>query len=144
MKKILFAAAAMAAALFASCDKEYNNVTPLQPDTPDGARVTISLTDNAGTRTFFDTAAAAEAWEKTLSSLSVFAFDNGGGLIIRRDFTPAELGAKSATFALPKSVAGTSCSFYAVANYDATSAKTQSALTSLLEKIGRASCRERV
>ena len=31
-------------------------------------------------------------------------------------------------------MAGTSCSFYAVANYDATSAKTQSALTSLLEK----------
>lgn len=96
--------------------------------------MTISLTDDAATRTFFDTAAAAEAWEKTLSSLSVFAFDNGGGLIIRRDFTLAELGAKSATFALPKSVAGTSCSFYAVANYDATSAKTQSALTSLLEK----------
>ena len=134
MKKILFAAAAMAAALFASCDKEYNNVTPLQPDTPDGARVTITLTDDAGTRAFFDTTAKAEAWESALSSLSVFAFDNGGSLIIRRDFTPSELASKSATFALPKSVAGTSCSFYAVANYDATSAKTKSALTSLLEK----------
>lgn len=136
MKKILFAAAAMAAALFASCDKADETTDPAIPEAANGARIAITLTgaDDAGTRAFFDTTAKAEAWESALSSLSVFAFDNGGGLIIRRDFTPAELGAKSATFALPKSVAGTSCSFYAVANYDATSAKTQSALTSLLEK----------
>jgi len=61
-------------------------------------------------------------------------FDDAGNLIIRRDFTSAELTAKSATFALPKSTAGTECSFYAVANYDASSAKTKSALTSMLEK----------
>ena len=136
MKKILFAAAAIAAALFASCDKTDDTLDPAMPETSDTARIAITLTgaDEADTRAFFDTSAKAEAWESALSSLSVFAFDNGGGLIIRRDFTPAELGAKSATFALPKSVAGTSCSFYAVANYDATSAKTQSALTSLLEK----------
>jgi len=69
-----------------------------------------------------------------LSSLSIFVFDDAGNLIIRRDFTSAELTAKSATFALPKSTAGTECSFYAVANYDASSAKTKSALTSMLEK----------
>ena len=43
-------------------------------------------------------------------------------------------GSKSATFALPKSAAGTECSFYAVANYDASSAKTRAALTALVEK----------
>ena len=68
-----------------------------------------------------------------MSSLSIFVFDNADNFIIRRELTSSELAAKSATFSLPKSLASTPCSFYAVANYDATSAKTQSALTSLLE-----------
>jgi hypothetical protein len=102
----------------------------------DTARIAITLTgaDEADTRAFFDTSAKAEAWESSLSSLSVFAFDNSGALIIRRDFTSSELASKSATFALPKSAAGTECSFYAVANYDASSAKTRAALTALVEK----------
>ena len=134
MKKILFAATALVAALFASCDKAPEIMNPLQPGTADGARVTITLSGaDAETRAFFDNTATAEAWEKSLSSLSVFAFDNGGGLIVRRDFTSAELASKSATFALPKSTAGTECSFYAVANYDASSAKTRAALTALVE-----------
>ena len=134
MKKILFAATALAAALFASCDKETETMNPLQPGTADGAQVTITLSGaDAETRAFFDTTAKAESWESSLSSLSVFAFDNGGALIIRRDFTPAELSARSATFSLPKSAAGTECSFYAVANYDASSAKTRAALTALVE-----------
>ena len=68
-----------------------------------------------------------------MSSLSIFVFDNADNLIIRRDLTSDELVAKSATFALPKSAASTECSFYAVANYDASSAKTQAALTTLVE-----------
>ena len=135
MKKILFAATALAAALFASCDKETETMNPLQPGTADGAQVTITLSRaDAETRAFFDTTAKAESWESSLSSLSVFAFDNGGGLIIRRDFTSSELASKSATFSLPKSAAGTECSFYVVANYDASSAKTRTALTALVEK----------
>ena len=136
MKKILFAAAAIAAALFASCDKDNDTINPALPETSDGARIAITLTgaDEADTRAFFDTSAKAEAWESALSSLSVFAFDNSGALIIRRDFTSSELASKSATFALPKSAAGTECSFYAVANYDASSAKTRAALTVLVEK----------
>ena len=131
MKKILFAAAAIAAALFASCDKTDDTLDPAMPETSDTARIAITLTgaDEADTRAFFDTSAKAEAWESSLSSLSVFAFDNSGALIIRRDFTSSELASKSATFALPKSAAGTECSFYAVANYDASSAKTRAALT---------------
>ena len=43
MKKILFAATALAAALFASCDKETETMNPLQPGTADGAQVTITL-----------------------------------------------------------------------------------------------------
>ena len=68
-----------------------------------------------------------------MSSLSIFVFDNADNLILRRDFTPAELSARSATFSLPKFAAGTECSFYAVANYDASSAKTRAALMALVE-----------
>lgn len=137
MKKILFAVTAAVATLFASCDKNNEPINPLQPGMPNGtATVTITLADapDNTTRTFFDTTAAAETWEKSLSSLSVFAFDKNGTLLMRRNFTSSELSAKSATFALPKSAAGTECSFYAIANYDASSATTKSALTALVEK----------
>ena len=136
MKKILFAAAAIAAALFASCDKTDDTLDPAMPETSDTARIAITLTgaDDADTRAFFDSSAKAETWESSLSTLSVFAFDDADNLIIRRDFTSSELAAKSATFSLPKSAAGTECSFYAVANYDASAAKTKSALTALVEK----------
>ena len=135
MKKILFAAAAMAAALFASCDKNDETINSVIPEAADGARIAITLigAGDTETRAFFDTTAKAEAWESSLSTLSVFAFDKGGTLIVRRDFTAAELASKSATFALPKSTAGTECLFYAVANYDASSAKTRAALTALVE-----------
>ena len=134
MKKILFAAAAIAA-LFASCDKNDETINSVIPEAADGARIAITLTgaSDTETRAFFDTTAKAEAWESSLSSLSVFAFDKGGPLIVRRDFSSAELASKSATFALPKSTAGTECSCYAVANYDASSAKTRAALTALVE-----------
>ena len=134
MKKILFAAAAIAA-LFASCDKNDETINSVIPEAADGARIAITLigAGDTETRAFFDTTAKAEAWESSLSSLSVFAFDKGGTLIVRRDFSSAELASKSATFALPKSTAGTECSFYAVANYDASSAKTRAALTALVE-----------
>ena len=93
MKKILFAAAAIAAALFASCDNADETTDPVIPEAANGARIAITLTgaDEADTRAFFDTSAKAEAWESSLSSLSVFAFDNSGALIIRRDFTSSEL-----------------------------------------------------
>lgn len=132
MKKHIFAAVAMAAALFTACNKDNEPIVPT-PAISDGSTVCITLADDASTRAFFDTTATAEAWEKSLSSLSVFAFDNTGSLIVRRDFTASELTAKSATFSLPKSAAGTSCSFYAVANLDASSAKTEAALTALVE-----------
>ena len=68
-----------------------------------------------------------------MSSLSIFVFDNADNFVIRRDLTSSELAAKSATFSLPKSLASTLCSFYAIANYDASSAKTRTALTALVE-----------
>ena len=82
----------MAAALFASCDKEPETLNPTTPGAVDGAQVTLTLSGaDEQTRAFFDTTAKAEAWESSLSSLSVFAFDNSGALIIRHDFTSSEL-----------------------------------------------------
>lgn len=130
MKNQLLVAVATAAALFTSCNKESE---PIVPTPTDGTRICITLAEAAETRAFFDATATAETWERTLSSLAVFAFDNAGSLIVRRDFTASELAAKTATFSLPKSAAGTSCSFYAVANCDASAAKTKAALTALVE-----------
>lgn len=130
MKNHLFAAVATAAALFTACNKESE---PIVPTPMDGTRICITLAEAVDTRAFFDATATAETWEKSLSSLAVFAFDNAGSLIVRRDFTASELAAKSATFSLPKSVAGTLCSFYAVANFDASATKTEADLTALVE-----------
>ena len=135
MKNILFAAAALAAMSLVACDEDTSDTMNPSPAAPTaGASVTLTLTDGDGTRTFFDDKAAAETWEKSLSSLAVYAFDKSGALLVHRNFTPSELTAKSATFSLPKSAAGTECSFYAVANLDVSAAPTKSSLTTLLEK----------
>lgn len=130
MKQLLLAATA-ALALAISCSKQ--NDEQIAPIATDTSTVTLTLTDTSDTRTFFDAAAKAEAWESTLSSLTVFTFDASGNLLLKRVLTPAELTAKTASFALPKSAAGTTCSFYAVANLDATSVMSKAQLLALVE-----------
>lgn len=133
MKTRFFAAAAVAAALILhSCTKDDQLPTPIPAD-GEHSYVTLTLAaEDADTRAFYDASAKAEAWESSLSSLTIFAFE-GDNLLVRRDFTPAELAARSATFALPKSAAGKNCTFYAVANYDTSAVKTKTALTALVE-----------
>ena len=55
--------AALAAVLFASCNKETEMMNPAPEARPDGASVTITLSsgDDAQTRAFFDATATAEA-----------------------------------------------------------------------------------
>ncbi|MCM1301205.1 MAG: fimbrial protein [Bacteroides cellulosilyticus] len=132
MKRILFATIAFAI-LLASCDKINEPIVPIPVDA-DGSRVRITLTDAHDTRTFFDDTATAETWEKALSSLTVFTFDEAGTLILRRDFTAEELTAKSATFALPKSASGKACAFYAIANYNVPAVQTRAELLALVER----------
>lgn len=132
MKKILFAA--FAALSMIACNKD--DATTIIPDidhTPDGAIVAMRFTDETPTRAFFAEAAAAEAWEKSLSSLSVYVFNAKGDLITLRDFTASELTARTATFALPHATAGTTCDFYAVANMSLSGVTTKSALLAKLE-----------
>ena len=119
MKKILFAA--FAALSMIACNKD--DATTVIPDidnTLNGAIVAMRFTDETPTSAFFAEAAAAEAWEKSLSSLSVYVFNAKGDLITLRDFTASELTARTATFALPHATAGTTCDFYAVANLSLT------------------------
>ena len=126
MKKILFAA--FAALSMIACNKD--DATTVIPDidnTLNGAIVAMRFTDETPTRAFFAEAAAAEAWEKSLSSLSVYVFNAKGDLITLRDFTASELTARTATFALPHATAGTTCDFYAVANMSLTGVTTKSA-----------------
>ena len=135
MKKNFFSTIALIVVTLASCSKDLEKPTPAPAsDTP---QVCITLADDtdADTRAFFNDTAVAEAWEKSLSSFTVFAFDmDSDHLILRRGFTAAELTAKTATFALPKSLAGKACAFYAVANYDVPAMQTRAELLALVER----------
>ncbi|WP_418390843.1 hypothetical protein, partial [Alistipes communis] len=59
MKNILLAVAVFAAA-FVSCNKE-TEVVPSPSSFTDGARIALTLTNDADTRSFFDSTASAEA-----------------------------------------------------------------------------------
>lgn len=129
--KNLILAAAVALGLLVSCNKESNEIY----ETSKGAVVTVSFTDDEpATRAFFGSTAAAETWEKTLNTVSMFVFDPSGGLLVKRSFSAAELSAKKATFALPDAVPGTVCEFYAVANLNVADVGDKTTLTALLER----------
>lgn len=130
MKK-LFLAAAVALGLLVSCNKEESEIRA----TSKGAVVTVSFTDEEPTtRAFFGTTAAAETWEKTLNTLTMFVVDPSGEILVKRSFSAAELSTKKATFALPDAVPGNVCEFYAVANLDVATVNDKTALTALLER----------
>lgn len=130
MKK-LFLAATVAVGLLVSCNKEESEIRA----TSKGAVVTVSFTDEEPTtRAFFGSTAAAEPWEKTLNTLTMFVVDPSGDILVKRSFSAAELSAKKATFALPNAVPGTVCEFYAVANLDVAAVNDKTALTALLER----------
>lgn len=93
----------------------------------------VSEPNQSLTKAFFDPIATTEAWEKSLSSLTVLVFDEMGTTIVQRQFTAEELTAKKATFALPRSSAGKSCDFYAIANKEITGIAKKTELVALLD-----------
>lgn len=130
MKK-LFLAATVALGLLASCNKEENEIHT----TSKGAVATVSFTEEEPTtRAFFGATAAAETWEKTLNTVTMFVVDPSGEILVKRQFSAAELSAKKATFALPDATPGNVCEFYAVANLDVAAVNDKTALTALLER----------
>lgn len=129
MKHLFFAATA-AMALLCSCSKDNDEIT----NSTKGSVVNVSFTEDAPeTRAFFGTTAAAETWEKTLNSVTMFAFNTSGTLILQRSFSPSELTAKKASFALPNVTTGSSCDFYVVANFPAVNVANKAALLAILE-----------
>lgn len=130
MKKLFLAATAVLG-LLVSCNKEENEIRA----TSKGAVVTVSFTDEEPTtRAFFGSTAAAEPWEKTLYSLTLFVVDPSGDILVKRSFSAAELSTKKATFALPDATPGDVCGFYAVANLDMTPVNSADVLTAMLEQ----------
>ncbi len=131
MKKILFSLAVLTASVLTSCNKDADFSTDIPAFDDNTSRIAITLTDeDSATRA---ASATAKAWEKSLSSLTIFAFDEDDDLLLSREFQASELSAMEATFSLPKSTAGTTCKFYAVANYDASSVGTLAELLALID-----------
>lgn len=129
--KNLILAAAVALGLLFSCNKDDNEIYA----TSKGAVATVSFTDEEpATRAFFDATAAAETWEKTLNTVTIFVIDSSGDVLAKRSFSAAELSAKKATFALPDAVPGSICEFYAVANIDMSQVNSSDVLTAMLEQ----------
>lgn len=131
MKKTFVAA--LAALALVSCSKEETVTYGTNGEPLDGAAVCLTFTDAPASRASLNSTAAAETWEKSLTSLTVYVFNSQGNLVTQRSFTSEELADKSATFALPHSAAGTTCDFYAVANLSLTGVTTKSALLSKVE-----------
>ena len=131
MKKTFVAA--LAALALVSCSKEETVTYGTNGEPLDGAAVCLTFTDAPASRASLNSTAAAETWEKSLTSLTVYVFNSQGNLVAQRSFTSEELADKSATFALPHSAAGTTCDFYAVANLSLTGVTTKSALLSKVE-----------
>ncbi len=134
MKKTIFSMAVCASALFASCSKDNESINNSIIDPAEGSVVTLSFVDKGNTtRGFFDNDAAAEDWERELNSVTIFAFDAGDDLIVRRDFSTAEMTAKKSTFALPGTSAGDAVYVVVVANCDIPLAvSTSTALQSII------------
>ena len=129
--KNLILAAMVALGLLVSCNKEEHEIY----ETSKGAVATVSFTEEEPTtRAFFGSTAAAEPWEKTLNTVTMFVFDPSGDLMVKRSFSATELSAKKATFALPDAVPGNVCEFYAVANLDVANVGDKTTLSALLER----------
>ncbi len=132
MKKTIFSFAVLAATIFASCSKDAEIATPSSGSQIAESIVAVTLSSDETTRA--TPSATATEWENAISSMTLFAFDESRNLILRREFTASELTSKSASVALPKSVANTECTFYAVANSAASLIANYASLMALLEQ----------
>lgn len=130
MRQFLFLAMALMA--LASCAKEQENYQPQKGDEK-AAHVTVTFVNEPNTVVSRATNETTETWEKQLTSLAVYVFDTNGKLIVQRDFTSSEMLSAKATFALPRSVAGKSCEFFAVANLTPENITTKTELLAVTE-----------
>ena len=91
MKKTFVAA--LAALALVSCSKEETVTYGTNGEPLDGAAVCLTFTDAPASRASLNSTAAAETWEKSLTSLTVYVFNSQGNLVAQRSFTSEELAA---------------------------------------------------
>ncbi|MFI3303999.1 MAG: fimbrial protein [Rikenellaceae bacterium] len=133
MKKTIMSMAVISATIFASCSQDSSFISPVpttDATTPSSTNISITLTNDTSTRAVSE---SAEEWENDITSLTIYAFDSSENLLVRRDLSKTERDSKEVSFALPTSVANSSCSFYAVANIDTSSATTKDALLAIID-----------
>ena len=138
MKHLFKAAFALAVTtLFSvSCQKETpytDSLTETVQSEEILPEVSLVFAESQQTKAFFGATAAAESFEKSISSLTVLVFDSSSKLQVRRSFTAAEIAGKAASFRVPKNMAETECSFYAVANQSVESVTTLNELLAALD-----------
>ena len=108
---------AIVMAVVSSCSGK-EEVTGNTPE-PQGQTVTVSFTgDQAPSlRAQGVNVVQAEEWEKELKSITILAFKENGQCVLRRNFTPAEIAARTAIITVPDVLPGEPVKFYAVANF---------------------------
>ena len=84
MKKTFVAA--LAALALVSCSKEETVTYGTNGEPLDGAAVCLTFTDAPASRASLNSTAAAETWEKSLTSLTVYVFNSQGNLVAQRSF----------------------------------------------------------
>ena len=82
MKKTFVAA--LAALALVSCSKEETVTYGTNGEPLDGAAVCLTFTDAPASRASLNSTAAAETWEKSLTSLTVYVFNGYDVRLLRR------------------------------------------------------------
>ena len=93
----------------------------------------LTFTDAPASRASLNSTAAAETWEKSLTSLTVYVFNSQGNLVARVRSPPRNSSTSRRPSRCRIRRQGTTCDFYAVANLSLTGVTTKSALLSKVE-----------
>lgn len=126
MKKKLKTAFAvlLAASAFFSCGKEDIRQEPPAIENT----TTINVSFRSATRGIIEDAATMWEWESEVNTLQIHVFGADGNLITAVDATESEIATGTVSVPLPQTILGTPCTFYALANCDPVSAKTETAI----------------
>lgn len=127
MKKIMFAAATAMLFLINGCTE-----SPGEGDPTSGKNelidLSVSFSDiplTLDTRAFMDDISQTEEWERQINSLSVYVYDSEGKYVTHKTFSGTSLGTRCIV-SVPRSVAETECTIYAMANITSYNEKKES------------------
>ena len=130
MKKLMLMALAIVA-FATSCSK--SDVPSIESGTNKVA-VSFVYEEPTDSRSSFRVTESAATWEKSLSSVTIYAFEETGAILIQRTFSSDEVASKKAEFTIPHVKVGDNCEFYAVANIETADIMTKENLLDAIEK----------